>query len=121
MRDDFAGDAQEWLVPFLLLSMRGGDLRGHDLMGRLADLGFGVVRPGEVYRTFRRAEAEGLVFSEREHLGYLLSRRKYGLTEPGRAYVEFLAESLRSYREEIEVFLRAYAGNADRFLRGAYG
>lgn len=82
------------------------------------DLGFGVVRPGEVYRTLRRAEAEGLVFSEREHLGYLLSRRRYGLTESGRAYIEFLAESLRLYREEIEVFLRAYT---DRPLRGAYG
>ncbi len=121
MRGDLAGDAQEWLVPFLLLSMRGGNLRGQELMGRLADLGFGAVRPGEVYRTLRSAEAEGLVFSEREHLGYLLSRRKYGLTEPGMAYIEFLAESLGPYREEIEIFLRAYTENADRPLRGAYG
>ncbi|HEV2092158.1 MAG TPA: helix-turn-helix transcriptional regulator [Rubrobacter sp.] len=118
MKADRGEGAHEWLVPFLLLCMRGRDLRGQELMGRLADLGFGVVRPGEVYRTLRRAEAEGLVFSEREHLGYLLSRRRYGLTESGRAYIEFLAESLRLYREEIEVFLRAYT---DRPLRGAYG
>ena len=115
MRAERAEDARDWLVPFLLLSMRGGDLRGQELMGRLADLGFGAVRPGEVYRTLRRSEADGLVFSEREPLGYLLSQRRYGLTESGRAYIEFLAESLRSYREEIEVFLRAYA---DRPLRG---
>ncbi len=121
MRADLAREAQDWLVPFLLLAMRGGELRGHELMSRLADLGFGVVRPGEVYRTLRHAEAEGLIFSEREHLGYLLSRRKYGLTEPGRAYIEFLAESLGSYREEIEVFLSAYSESAGLSVRGAYG
>lgn len=103
-------DAHGWLVPFLLLCMREGDLRGQELMGRLADLGFGAVRPGEVYRKLRHAEVEGLVFSEREHLGYMLSRRRYGLTESGRAYIEFLADSLGAYREEIEAFLRAYGG-----------
>lgn len=108
----------DWLVPFLLLCMRGGDLRGHELVGRLADLGFGAVRPGEVYRMLRRAEGEGSVFSERERLGYLLSRRRYGLTEPGRAYLEFLAGSLGSYREEIGAFLEAYA---ERPLRGVCG
>ncbi|HKH12081.1 MAG TPA: helix-turn-helix transcriptional regulator [Rubrobacter sp.] len=118
MKADRGEETQEWLVPFLLLCMRGGDLQGHELMGRLADSGFGAVRPGEVYRTLRRAEAEGLVFSEREHLGYLPSRRRYELTESGRAYLEFLADSLRSYREEIEIFLGAYA---DRSLRGASG
>jgi len=118
VRADQAEEAHEWLVPFLLLCMRGGEVRGQDLMGRLADLGFGAVRPGEVYRTLRRAEAEGLVFSAREHLGYLLSQRRYGLTESGRAYIEFLAESFSSYREEIEAFLRAYA---DRPLSGARG
>jgi PadR family transcriptional regulator PadR len=118
MRADRAEDTREWLVPFLLLCMRGGDLRGQEMMGRLAGLGFGAVRPGEVFRTLRRSEAAGLVFSDREHLVYLLSQRRYGLTESGRAYIEFLAESLRSYSEEIEVFLRAYA---DRPLRGAYG
>lgn len=113
-----AADVGDWLVPFLLLCMRGGDLRGHELMGRMADLGFGAVRPGEVYRTLRRAEGEGLVFSEQERMGYLLSRRRYGLTEPGRAYLEFLAGSLESYREEIGTFLEAYAG---RPLHGARG
>ena len=111
-------EVRDWFLPFLLLCMRGGDLRGYELMGRLGDLGFGAVRPGEVYRTLRRAESEGLVFSEKEKLGYLLSRRRYGLTEPGKAYIEFLADSLRLYQGEIQNFLLAYA---DRPRHEVYG
>ena len=102
-------EVRDWFLPFLLLCMRDEVVKGHELMARLSDQGFGAVRPGEVYRTLRRAEGEGLVFSEKERLGYLLSQRKYGLTEPGRAYIEFLADSLKTYREEIEAFLFAYA------------
>ncbi len=99
--------------------MREGDLRGQELMGRMADLGFGAVRSGEIYRALRRAEEEGLVVSRQEHrFGYLLSRRSYGLTEPGRAYLEFLADSLEAYKGEIEAFLRAYA---DPPIQEAYG
>ena len=111
-------EVRDWFLPFLLLCMHGEDLRGHELMGRLADLGFGAVRPGDVYRTLRRAEGEGLVFSENQRLGYLLSQRKYGLTEPGEAYIEFLADSLETYRREIEAFLLAYADRRPHEARG---
>ncbi len=90
-------DIRDWLAPFLLLlCMRDRDLQGYELMGRLLDLSLDAVRPGEVYRMLRRAEAEGLVSSGREQLGYLLSRRRYGLTEPGRAHAVFLASALTS-------------------------
>ena len=107
-----------WLMPFLLLCMRGGDVNGYELLRRMEDLGFGAVRPGEVYRTLRRAEQEGLVLSEKGNLVYLLSRRRYRLAEAGEAYVVFLADSLASYKREIEAFLRAYEG---RPVVGAYG
>ncbi len=109
---------RDWLIPFLLLCLRGGDLRGYDLVGKMADLGFGAARPGEVYRSLRRAEEEGLISSEREELGYLLSRRRYGLTEPGEAYIEFLADSLGAYQKEISAFLLAHG---DRPVHKAYG
>lgn len=111
-------DVREWLMPFLLLCMRGGAPRGHELMAGVSDLGFDSVRPGEIYRTLRQAEEEGLIFSEREKLGYLLSRRRYVLTEPGEAYIEFLADSMRSYQNEIEAFLKAYEGPAIREVCG---
>lgn len=118
MYEDRDTDLRDWFLPFLLLCVRGGDVQGRELMARLAALGFGAVRPGEVYRTLRKAENEGLVFAEKEKLGYLLSQRRYGLTEPGEAYVEFLADSLRTYQEEIQSFLSAYS---DRPQYQAYG
>lgn len=118
MQADRDAKVRDWFLPFLLLCMRSGDVRGQDLMGRLAGLGFGAVRPGEVYRALRRAEGEGLIFSEKERFGYLLSQRRYGLTEPGMAYIEFLADSLKTYQDEIEAFLLAYA---DRPRHEAFG
>ena len=114
-RDARFGD---WLMPFLLLCMRGGDLNGYELLRKVEELGFGAVRPGEVYRTLRRAEQEGLVLSEKGNLMYLLSHRRYRLAEAGEAYIEFLADSLASYKREIEAFLRAYE---ERPVVGAYG
>ncbi len=107
-----------WLMPFLLLCMRGGDLNGYELLREMEDLGFGAVRPGEVYRTLRRAEQEGLIFSDKGNLMYLLSRRRYRLAEAGEAYIEFLANSFASYRRKIEAFLRIYGGPP---VVGAYG
>src|SRR5918997_6892300 len=50
MRAERAEDARDWLVPFLLLSMRGGGFRGEGLMGRLGGLGFGGGGPGGGFR-----------------------------------------------------------------------
>lgn len=99
-----------WLVPFLLLSMRDGEHYGHELLERMGELGFEGTRPGEIYRTLRLLEGEGLTFSERGKVEYLLSRRRYGLTEDGVAYLEFLAHSLELYRRKAESFLLAYEG-----------
>lgn len=109
---------RDWFVPFLLLCLRGRDLFGRELLEKIAVLGYGAVRQGEVYRTLRRMEEEGLIFSDKGKMDYVLSRRRYGLTESGEAYLEFLAHSLGEYRKEIEVFFQAYEGPA---LRGAYG
>lgn len=99
-----------WRVPFLLLSMQDHRLYGNDLLKRMDELGFVGTRPGEIYRTLRQLEGEGLTFSERGKMEYLLSRRRYGLTEDGAAYLEFLALSLEQYRREAECFLLACEG-----------
>jgi len=99
-----------WLAPFLLLSMRDGKLCGHELLERLGELGYEGTRPGEIYRTLWLLEGEGLTLSERGEMEYLLSRRGYGLSEVGHAFLEFLAHSLEQYRREVERFLLAYEG-----------
>ncbi len=103
-----------WLLPFLLLCLQEQDLRGYELMYRIGNLGFGGVRPGEVYKLLREAEDEDLVFSEREEAECMFSRRSYGLAEPGEAYLEFLRNALESYRREIKVFLRVYDARQPR-------
>jgi poly-beta-hydroxybutyrate-responsive repressor len=116
--DGTAALSSEWLLSFLLLSIRGRDLHGNELLQKIGDLGFGAVRSGEVYMILWKAEGEGLIFSEPGDAEHVLSRWRYGLTEVGEAYLEFLANSLESYSKEIEVFFRAYDGRALHEVRG---
>ena len=99
-----------WLVLLLLLSMQDHRLYGNELLKGMDELGFVGTRPGEIYRTLRQLEGEGLTFSERGKMEYLLSRRRYGLTEDGAAYLEYCSsESARNLRE-AEYFLLACEG-----------
>ena len=79
---------------------------------KLAELGLGETHPGEVYRTLQMLEREGMAFSEKGELDYLFSRRKYGLTGEGEAYLEFLAHSLELHRKEIVLSFSAFEGSA---------
>jgi DNA-binding PadR family transcriptional regulator len=90
--------------------MQARKLYGHELLERMGELGFGGTRPGEIYGTLRLLEGEGLTFSERGKMEYLLSRRRYGLNEDGVAYLELLEHSLELSRTEAERFLLSYEG-----------
>ncbi len=105
---------RDWLVPFLLLSMRERNPYGHDLAREIIAAGFAAVRVGEIYRVLRRMEGEGLVFCEREEPDSTLSLRRYGLTEAGGAYLDFLAHSMELYRADVDFFLQAYRGDPTR-------
>lgn len=96
------------LDAFLLSCVRPGVVRGRELLGRIEAAGLKGIRPGEMYRILRGMEREGLVFSHREEFEYMLSRRSYGITASGEAYLEFPAESLREYREEMDRFFTVY-------------
>ena len=98
----------DWIVPFLLLGLQERNSYGYELTRRIDDLGFGATRLGTVYRTLRQIEKEGMVASESDGLDSRLSRRRYSITEPGEAYLEFWADSLAWYRKEIDLFFRLY-------------
>ena len=108
MEGPVGGLPRDWLVACLLLCVREGDASGSDLMEEMRNLGFDVVRPGEVYRTLREMKSEGLILSEREGAEYMLSRRRFGITALGEAYLELLANALGQYREEVERFFWLY-------------
>ncbi|CAA9417301.1 MAG: hypothetical protein AVDCRST_MAG78-778 [uncultured Rubrobacteraceae bacterium] len=99
-----------WLVPFLLLLVRGQGSYGHDLTRSVADLGFGDMRPGVMYRTLHQMEQEGTVLSERDGFDCRLTRRESSIAEAGEAYLEFWADSLAEHRESMSFFLKIYPG-----------
>ena len=105
------------LDAFLLSCLRSGVVRGRELLEAVARSGVDGVRPGELYRVLRGMEGEGLISSRREDSEYLLSRRSYGITEAGEAYLEFLAEALKEYREEMDRFFEVYERETGGYRR----
>jgi PadR family transcriptional regulator, regulatory protein PadR len=99
---------RDWLVACVLLRVREGGASGSDLLEEMRNLGFGSVRPGEMYRTLRELEREALVFCEGRGAEFMLSRRRYAITTLGEAYLELLANVLAQYRGEVERFFRLY-------------
>ncbi len=104
----------DWLVPFLLLSLREGDSHGHELARRMPEFGLGATRPGAVYRALRQMEREGVVASEGDELDGHLPRRRFSITGSGEAYLELWANALARYEEEIYLFFGTYVESSSR-------
>jgi PadR family transcriptional regulator, regulatory protein PadR len=99
----------EWTLPLLLVCLRdAGIARGFELKDDLAAAQGGGVNPMEVYRTLRQMEEEGLVLSARDGGEHRLARRWFEITDQGRAYLEFWADSLKKYQEEMDAFFEIY-------------
>lgn len=116
--DTLTAPADMWLIPFLLLFLRDGISHGDELQERLDALGVEGIQPEETYQNLRKMEWEGLVRCDREDDGKGISERRYEITEVGRAYLEFWANSLTQYREEMNLFLDTYAGTPAEGVRG---
>lgn len=99
---------RDWLVACVLLCVREDGASGGDLIEEMRDLGFGSVRPGEMYRTLGELKSEGLLSWESKGAEYMLSRRRYTITALGEACLELLANALGRYRGEVERFFRLY-------------
>ncbi len=103
------GRPRNWLVLVMLLSLRGGNSYGYELMKWAAAFGFQTINPGSVYRTLRQMENEGLCNSEWETTtngGPL--RRMYSVTDDGAAHLAFSAKGLEQYQQMTGNFLRLY-------------
>ncbi len=98
----------EWLVPFLLLGLREWAYYGSELTQKMGGYGLRDRYLEEMYEALRQMESEGLIVSEYDGFEFDPSRRRYSITETGRAYLEFWAASLSEYREEIDLFFRLY-------------
>ena len=106
---------KNWLVPVILLTLRECTSYGYKLMEQAAVFGFGAMNPGTLYRTLRHMEKEGLCESEWDTTsGEGPARRVYSITDAGKAYLDFWAESLEQYQHNMDAFFRLYTGRPAR-------
>ncbi len=101
---------RNWLVPVILLSLREWNSYGYELMERASAFGFEAMNPGTLYRTLRQMEKEGVVESTWETSKGGPARRMYTITDAGRAYLDFWAQSLEQYQKTMDTFFTLYTG-----------
>jgi len=95
--------------PALLLLLRDRPAHGYELVDSLSELIPGrPVDMGNLYRTLRALEEEGLVSSEWDADAPGPAKRRYELTNAGRRLLDEWAAALSQARDRIDVFLRRY-------------
>src|SRR5918997_6630087 len=97
---------RNWLVPVALVTLQEENSYGYELMERVKEFGFEQINPGNLYRTLRRMENEGLCRSTWETQKGGPARRVYAITAYGESSLKLWAEGLKRYREVMESFFR---------------
>lgn len=101
---------KNFMVPFLLLSLRGWNVHGYELIQQLIKFGFPSIDQGNVYRTLRQLEKENMVKSEWDTSTGGPAKRIYSLTDAGEQYLNSWASSLEQYQLMLDRFFNLYAG-----------
>lgn len=92
--------------PALLILLSAGPTHGYELLERLPELlREERVDVGNIYRTLRRLEDEGLVVSEWHADLPGPTRRTYTLTVEGADVLSSWLESLEALRDDLTIFL----------------
>jgi PadR family transcriptional regulator PadR len=95
--------------PALLLLLRDRPAHGYELVDQLAELTPGRrVDMGNLYRTLRALEGEGLVSSEWDAEAPGPAKRRYELTPAGGRLLDEWATALSAARNRIDAFLGRY-------------
>ena len=100
---------ERFTEPALLLLLRDRPAHGYELVEALERLAPGErVDMGNLYRSLRALEREGLVVSEWDADAPGAAKRVYELTEAGRRLLDEWATALRRARDRIDGFLHRY-------------
>jgi len=102
--------SKNWLVPVVLLMLRGWSSYGYELMEKMAAFGLATMNAGTFYRTLRQMEKDGMVSSSWNTSEAGPARRMYSITAAGEAYLKFWADSLDQYQKMMDNFFRLYTG-----------
>ena len=100
---------ERFAEPALLLLLRDRPAHGYELMESLGELTSGRrIDMGNLYRTLRAMEGEGLVTSDWDAAAPGPAKRRYELTGAGRRLLDDWAFALSGMRDRIDAFLRRY-------------
>ncbi len=104
------GPRRRWLEPFVLVLLADGPAHGYSLLGRLNGLGVAAedLDVGQVYRTLRELEINGLLASRWQMPDAGAARREYVLTEDGLAVLDEWASVMRERDRLVGEFLDQY-------------
>lgn len=110
MDKSIGGTPKNLMIPFLLLSLRGGfSVHGYKLIQQLTQLGFSSIDQGNVYRLLRQLEKDNLVKSEWDTSSSGPAKRIYSITDVGLQYLDLWAESLEQYQTMLDSFFNMYS------------
>ncbi|HEX4754188.1 MAG TPA: PadR family transcriptional regulator [Candidatus Dormibacteraeota bacterium] len=99
---------KKFLRPCLLLLLVEEPAYGYELREKLAPISAKPRDMGTVYRALNNMEEEGLVVSSWERSAEGPRRRRYDITQSGRAALELLADEMSGTRDVIGGFLERY-------------
>ena len=92
---------RDLVVPYILLAISLQRAHGYLIEEYLKGLGFMAVEMSTLYRTLRKLEKDGLLFSTWEPGETGPARRVYSLTNAGRAWLDTWASVLELYQSMI--------------------
>lgn len=102
------GMPRNYLRACLLLILAESPAHGYDMTDQLGRLGLGAIDKGGMYRTLRALEEERLVSSGWEVSPSGPLRRRYRISDVGRAWLEGWSESVRTGQAFAAGYLRRY-------------
>ncbi len=79
-------------------------------MRRSARFGAETTNPGTLYRTLRRMERKGWCTSKWETSEGGPARRRYAVTDAGKAYLDLWVEALEKYQRSMDALFKLYSG-----------
>jgi PadR family transcriptional regulator PadR len=98
------------LQPFILMTLKGKESYGYELIERINGFGFHSSPPdvGAVYRQLRSMESEGWVKSKWDTEGVGPAKRIYRITPQGEEILHGWAITLQKRKESLDQFLSLY-------------
>jgi PadR family transcriptional regulator PadR len=108
------------LQPFILMTLKGKESYGYELIERIHDLGFHSSPPdvGAIYRQLRSMESEGWVKSKWDTRGAGPAKRIYRITPQGEEILHGWAITLQKRKESLEQFLSLYESHYRKDNKG---